>query len=153
MPRTLLTRYPPNYRPITEERSYGVSALMLVAMVKEEAAFDAAAMAEAWDFEPPTSTPVPYAETPREVALARIGAWSRHLDGKRAARRADKIDFKALRSASGEPNASPTYIDSPPEIASVENRAKSKGKMPNKNPWGKRRRLTPAEATSVRRAS
>jgi len=97
--------------------AYGVPALQLVAMVKAEAAFDAAAMADTWDFEPPTSTPVPYVDVPREVAIARIGAWSRHLDGKRAARRAARIKSEAPAAASGELNAPPTYTGTSEEIA------------------------------------
>lgn len=149
MPRTLLTRYSANHRPPpTDDVAYGVPALQLVDMVKAEAAFDAVAMAEAWKFEPPTSTPVPYAEIPREVAMARVGGWSRYLDAKQAAKRALKSKSAVPAEAAGELNAPPTYTDTPQEIASRDCRAKSiPHRLPQRNPWGKRR-LTPGKVTA-----
>ena len=121
-----MIRQQPNYRPTTEERSYGVSALMLVAMLKAEAAFNAVAITDAWKFEPPTSTSVPYVEIPVEAAIARVGGWSRRLDAKRAARRAARIDFEASVAVAGELNAASTYSDSPQEILRLCPRQKSR---------------------------
>jgi hypothetical protein len=147
MPRPAVTRYPPNHRPQPADHvRYGVPAIQLVAMVKAEAAFNAAAMAEAWEFEPPTSTPVPFVDIPRDRALARIGAWSRRLDAKQAARRAPRIDFEASAAAAGELNAPQTYSHSSQEIASAIPRAKS---MPWRNPWGKRH-FTPGKDRQAR---
>jgi hypothetical protein len=151
MPRKAVTRYPANYRPPpTDDVAHGVPALQLVAMLRAESAFNAVAIAEAWQFEPPTSTPVPYAEIPREVAFARIGEWSRHLDSKpQAAKRALRIKSEAPASVAGELNGSPTCRDSSPEIASLKKRAKSTPqRMPHPNPWGKRHIVRP-EAQSA----
>ena len=132
-------RHPANHRPSpTEDVAYGVPALQLVEMVKAEAAFDATAISQAWDFEPPTSTPVPHVDIPREVALRSVGGWYRHLDSKRAAWRALRIKSEAPAEAAGEPNAASTYGDSLPEIASLDVRGKTPLKTledpPNKSP-------------------
>lgn len=102
------------------------------------------------------ATPVPYAEIPREVAVARVGGWSRHLDSKQAAKRALRIKSEAPASVAGERNAPPTYGDSSQEIASALPKAeiplKSLGDRPqNPSRGGRPRKVRIVRPEAYRR--
>jgi hypothetical protein len=150
-PRSSTPRYPPNHRPQPADHvRYGVPAHQLVAMIKAEAAFDAGVAEAAWKLEPPTSTPVLLVQIDRDVAIAGIGAWSRHRDAEQAAKRVPRIKSEVPAEAASELNGVQTYTGSPPEIASGDGLGKTSSKSLGDRPQNPTRRGRPAKVRIVR---
>jgi hypothetical protein len=153
-----LQRLPRNSRPSPEIPPQGLSPPLLLAACRADPRWPerAAAVEEAWLFEPPcpAGPPIPLAEADPWKVRAGIGAYGRWLEARRQARRAEmhraeaeKIDAGPPAEAAGERSDPPPSTDTPalsrkliPEPLSMGyEEVVRKRRQPQKNRYGKRR--------------